>query len=108
MPPKKFKDLNSFLDDQPKDPNLVASPFGGYFKNPAADAGSNNASKKSSYQQQRNWKQGATTNKVVTNRITVITTITTTTTTTTIITTTITIINTMARAIKNLLTNNRL
>lgn len=108
MPPKKFKDLNSFLDDQPKDPNLVASPFGGYFKNPAADAGSNNAAKKVATNNSVIGNRGATTNKVVTNRITVITTITTTTTTTTIITTTITIINTMARAIKNLLTNNRL
>lgn len=58
MPPKKFKDLNSYLGDQPTDPGLVASPFGGYFKNPTADASSNNATNKSSYQQQRNRTQG--------------------------------------------------
>ncbi|QLG71082.1 hypothetical protein HG535_0B01200 [Zygotorulaspora mrakii] len=48
MPPKNFKDLNDFLNDQPQDPNLVASPFGGYFKN-------NNTN---NYQKQRTVNQG--------------------------------------------------
>ena len=32
MPPKKFQSLSDFLDEQPKDPNLVPSPYGGYFR----------------------------------------------------------------------------
>lgn len=45
MPPKKFKDLSEFLDEQPQEPGFVASPYGGYFKN------TNN------YQQQRSYDQ---------------------------------------------------
>ena len=53
MPPKKFQNLDDFLNEQPKDPNLVPSPYGGYFK-------TNN------YQQQqqqrtvkKDWNQGS-------------------------------------------------
>ena len=48
MPPKKFQSLDDFIDKQPNDPNLVKSPFGGYFKK------NNN-----NYQQQRNLNQGS-------------------------------------------------
>ena len=48
MPPKKFQSLDDFIDTQPKDPNMVQSPYGGYFKK------ANNQ-----YQQQRNYNQGS-------------------------------------------------
>lgn len=52
MPPKKFTDLNDFLDDQPKDPNFVPSPFGGYFKNT-----NNNYQQQRSLNQQKGYRQ---------------------------------------------------
>lgn len=49
MPPKKFQNLSDFLDEQPKDPNLVPSPFGGYFK----------ANQQQQQKPKRNWNQGS-------------------------------------------------
>lgn len=62
MPPKKFTNLNDFLDEQPKDPNVVASPFGGYFKNPnnnnyQQQRSLNQQKGNKQQQQQRNWNQ---------------------------------------------------
>lgn len=52
MPPKKYTDLNDFLDDQPKDPGYVPSPFGGYFKNT-----NNNYQQQRSLNQQKGYRQ---------------------------------------------------
>ncbi|QLL32875.1 hypothetical protein HG536_0D03970 [Torulaspora globosa] len=58
MPPKKFTNLNDFLDEQPKDPNYVASPYGGYFKNPNTNNYQQQRSlNQQKQQQQRNWNQ---------------------------------------------------
>lgn len=54
MPPKKFQNLSDFLDEQPKDPNLVPSPYGGYFK-----ANQQQQQPQQSQPQKRNWNQGS-------------------------------------------------
>ena len=67
MPPKKFQSLSDFLDEQPKDPNLVPSPYGGYFRktdgikslrqqsrSPGGGAGFNSRAQKL-----RDWNQGS-------------------------------------------------
>ncbi|KAL3235750.1 New1p [Nakaseomyces bracarensis] len=64
MPPKKFaKSLDDFLGEQPQDPSMVPSPFGGYFNAPPQQ-------KKSNYHQQRQynpnvqkWNQNSNYNK---------------------------------------------
>ncbi|AEY97553.1 FAFL131Wp [Eremothecium gossypii FDAG1] len=48
MAPKKFKTLDSFMEEQGPDPSLTPSPFGGYFSK--ADAGQGG---------RRDWNKGA-------------------------------------------------
>ena len=52
MPPKKFQNLDDFLNEQPKDPNLVPSPYGGYFK-------TNNYQQQQQRTVKKDWNQGS-------------------------------------------------
>ncbi|EDO19383.1 hypothetical protein Kpol_1002p29 [Vanderwaltozyma polyspora DSM 70294] len=64
MPPKQKQSLDEFLGQQVADPNLVASPFGGYFKKNSSyqQQRSYNGNQQQSQQQQRSWNQGSSYN----------------------------------------------
>lgn len=62
MPPKKFQNLDDFLDHQPKDPNMVPSPFGGVFNKTTNYQQQRTLNKQGQYPKshnhQQNWNQG--------------------------------------------------